>query len=124
MCNNIEKYIDTFKEYLQIQKLEVGGQIFSHAQLQEKFQDDHMKNLVEIKQLEKIVNDAIGVFVVNPTKVAARLHESMFHLDYKMHQLTDMSMDLEVKVEGLCSMKCTKTNDRMKQWDDLLLNKY
>lgn len=92
MCNEVGKYIDTLLEDLQIQTLEVEGQILSHTQL----------------------HDEIGIFVVNPTKVASRLHESMFHLDYKMHPLVDMSMDLEVRVEGLCSMRCMEINDRMK----------
>ena len=49
-----------------------------------------------------MVDDAIVVCIINPTKVTSRIQESMFHLDYKMHQSIDMSMDLEVEVEVLC----------------------
>lgn len=104
MWNEVGKYIDTLIEDIQIHTLEVEGQILSL----------HMKRMIEIKKLEKMVDDAIIVFVVNPIKVIARLHESMFYLDYTMRQTIDMSMDLEVKHEGLCLMRCTKISDQMK----------
>jgi hypothetical protein len=47
----------------------------------------------------------------------------MFQIDYQMHQSTKLSMDLEVEVEGLCMMKCSKIYNHMKQWDELLLKK-
>lgn len=62
--------------------------------------------------------------MINPTINATELKESMFHINYKMHQSTDLSMDIEIKAEGLCWMKCINIYDHMKQWDDLLLNKY
>ena len=82
-----------------------------------------MKTMMEINQLEEMVDDSIGVFVVNPTRVASKLHDSMFHLDYKLDQSIDVSVYLEVKAEGLCLIKCTKINNQMKQWDDVLLKK-
>ena len=66
-----------------------------------------MKKKMEINQLEEINDDAFEVFMINPTKIDAGLRESMFHLNYKMHQSIDLSMDLEIKVEGFCSMNCT-----------------
>ena len=68
--------------------------------------------------------DAILLFVVQPTIIATKLHYSMLHLDYNMHQSIDMSVDLEVEVEVLCSIKCMDTKNKMKQWDDLPLKKY
>lgn len=106
-----------------MQTIEVGGKILSHTQLQEKIQDDDIKSMIESNRLEKMIDDAIKVDVVNPTKSDARLRESLFYLDYKMHRIVDMSMDLEIKAEGLCSMKCKEINDWMKQWDDIFHKK-
>ena len=47
----------------------------------------------------------------------------MFQIDYRMNQLVDVIIDLEIEAKGLCLMKCTKIYDRMKQWGDLILKK-
>ena len=73
-----------------------------------------MKIMMEINQLEEMVDDSIGVFLVNPTRVATKLHDSMFHLDYKMNQSIDVSVNLEVEAKGLCLIKCTEINNGMK----------
>ena len=59
-----------------------------------------MKNKMEINQLEEMANDALEVFMINPTRIVSRLRESMFQVDYKMHKLIDLSMDLENKSQG------------------------
>ena len=56
-------------------------------------------------QLEEMVYDALEFFVTSPTKFSSRLRESMSHISYRMHLLVDLSMDLEIEAEGLCSMK-------------------
>lgn len=89
-----------------------------------KLEDNHMNKMMEINQLEEMANYEIGVFIINPTKFFARIVESMFHIDYQMHQSTDLSMDLEIEVESLCMMKCIEIYNHMKQWDEILLNKY
>lgn len=37
--------------------------------------------------------------MVNPTKVDARLKESMFYINYRLYQLEDWSIDLEIEDE-------------------------
>ena len=78
---------------------------------------------MDINQLEDMANDVLELFMINPTKMDTRLRESMFHIDYKMHQSIYLRMDLEIEVKGLCWMKCTEIHDYMKLWDELLLNK-
>lgn len=75
---------------------------------------------MEIDQQEGRAEDSLELFVVNPTKVVARLKESMFYIDYRLRKLEDWSMDLEIEAKGLCSMKCKKNYDNMNQWDEIL----
>ena len=82
-----------------------------------------MKKMMKINKLEEMANDEIGVCVIEPTKMFSRLRESLFHIDYQMHKSIYLSIDLEIKVEGLHVMKCTKIQDHMMQWDELLLKK-
>ena len=56
-----------------------------------------MERMMEINHLEEMDNDAMGVFTINPTKIATRIHESMFHIDCQIHQSTYLSMDLEIE---------------------------
>ena len=59
------------------------------------------------------------IFVVNPTIISTRPWESMFYIDYELHQSKDWGIYLEIKVEELCSMKLMKIHDHMEKWDEL-----
>ena len=80
--------------------------------------------MMEINQLEGMDNNAFEVFIINLTRDASRIRESMFHIYYIMHESVDVSIDLEVKDEGLCLTKCDKTYNHMKLWDEILIKKY
>ena len=82
-----------------------------------------MKKKMKINQLDEMVNDEFEVLMINHTIIVSRLGESMLHINYKMNQSIYLSMDLEIKSKGLCSMKCITTYDCMKKWDDLILRK-
>lgn len=82
-----------------------------------------MKKKMEINQLKEMVDDAFKVLMINPTKIIARIREFMFHIDYKIHQSIDLSMDLEIKAKGLFLKRYTEIYDRMKKWGDLFKNK-
>jgi hypothetical protein len=73
--NEVGKYINTLIEELQIQPLEVRGQVLTRNQLQVKLEDNHMKQMIKINQLEEMENDAIGVLMINLTKIYARIQE-------------------------------------------------
>lgn len=64
--------------------------------------------------------DSLEIFVVNKTKVSTRLKESMLYTNYRLHQLEDWGMDLEIEAEGLCSIRCKTIYDWMNQWDEFL----
>ena len=68
-------------------------------------------------------NDALEVSMINTTRISSKLMESMFHIDDKMHQSIHLSMDVEIKADVFCLMKCTEIYNNMKRWDDLLLKK-
>lgn len=121
--SEVGKYINTTMNELQIQSLEVGGQILSRNQLQVKLEDHHMKRIRKINQLKGVANDAFEKFIINTTRATSRIIESMFYINYIMHQTTDVSRDLEGKAKGLCSMKCVEIYDYVKLWDDLVIRK-
>lgn len=114
VCNEVVSYIDTLFEELYIQPLEVIGYILTRNQCQVKLEENHMKKKMDLNQLEGMDDDALELFMINPTKFISIRRDSMFHIDYKMHLSVDLSMDLEIEVEGPCSMKCIEIYDRMK----------
>ena len=54
-------------------------------------------------------------------KATSKHKEYMFHIDYRMHQLEEWIIDLELESKGLCSMKSIEIYNQMKQWDQFIL---
>ena len=58
--------------------------------------------------------------LVNPTRAVAMLQGSMVYIDYRLHYLVDLSLDVEVEAKGLCSLKWKEVHYRMERQNNFL----
>lgn len=52
-------------------------------------------------------------FVVILARDITRLQDSMVYIDYTLHKLVDWSIEFEVEVQRLCSLKWNEVLDKM-----------
>lgn len=86
VCDEVDDYIDKIVKELSLPPLVVGNQILSHDWLMEKWKDDHLKRMVEIR-LENLIVGMVVRFVASPTKATTRLQYSMVHIQFRLKQL-------------------------------------
>ena len=109
----MDVYIDIIIKELNLPYLVVEDQLLTHDQLKSKLKDDHLKRIVELRNLEGMYDGILEIFLVDPTKVTTRLREFRLYMKYRSDQYLDWSTNLEVHVEGLCTLKVKEIHDKI-----------